>query len=60
MSESWLDSGGKERRRWGEDEAEDGRKGGVEWRQGLRVETRVGSGLSGQGRPLPGVSQHVP
>lgn len=33
---------------------------GVEWRQGLRVETSVGPELIGQGRPLPRVSQHVP
>lgn len=37
---------------WGGEAQEEGGK----WRQRLRVETGVGSGLSGQGRSLSGVS----
>lgn len=51
--ESWLDPGNKG---CGGDGVERPRKRGVEWRQRLRVETGVGSGLSGQGRSLSGVS----
>lgn len=40
--------------------AQEGRGGGVGWRQALKVETRVGSALSGQGRSLSGVSRCVP